>query len=189
MMRGPLLSRFFCFSRRAAFWLFGHRSGDEIGKKLADYLLRPDFAGTDACVEFFDRRKAEFFDLAAKGGGLERFFGFTITAKFKKGLDELAFTTADIFVAEFFFEPDTDLALGAGTADDLEPVATRAFLVLAGENRDDIAVLQAIFEWHYMAVDLGSDAAMADIGMNRVAKSIGVLPLGNSITSPFGVNT
>jgi hypothetical protein len=40
-----------------------------------------------------------------------------------------------------------------------------------------------------MAVDLGSDAAMADIGMNRVAKSIGVLPLGNSITSPFGVNT
>ena len=39
---------------------------------------------------------------------------------------------------------------------------------LGGEHFDDLAVLQAMVERHHPAVDLGADAAVADVGMDAV---------------------
>ena len=63
-----------------------------------------------------------------------------------------------------------DLVARAGRLDHREPVARRAALALGGEDLDDVARLQLVVQRHDLAVDLGADAAVADVGVDLVGE-------------------
>src|SRR6202023_1514967 len=73
-----------------------------------------------------------------------------------------------VFLAAFTLEPLADLLARARRLHEVEPVARRTVWRLGREHLDDVAVLQAMVERDHPAVDLGADAAMADVGVNPV---------------------
>lgn len=82
----------------------------------------------------------------------------------------------DVFFAVFLLEPAADLRAAFGAADDVQPV--QAGLAHFGRNDfDDVAVLQFIIQGDDLAVDLGADAAVADVGMDAVGEVDGNSPL------------
>src|SRR4051794_20530910 len=73
-------------------------------------------------------------------------------------------------LARLGLEPGADLVARAGGLDHREPVARRAPLALGGEHLDDVARLQLVVQRHDLAVDLGADAAVADVGVDLVGE-------------------
>ena len=61
-----------------------------------------------------------------------------------------------------------DLVAGAGRLDEREPVARRAALALGGEDLDDVAGGELVVQRDDLAVDLGADAAVPDVGVDLV---------------------
>ena len=68
------------------------------------------------------------------------------------------------------FEEGADLVAGAAGADQLQPVARGAALLLRGQDLDDVARAQLVVQRHDVAVDLGADAAVADVGVDGVGE-------------------
>ena len=66
-------------------------------------------------------------------------------------------------------EPLVDLGARAGGLDELEPVAARV-LGGRGDDLDDVALLQRVAQRHELAVDLGADAVVADVGVDGVGE-------------------
>ncbi len=73
-------------------------------------------------------------------------------------------------LAPLLLEPLPDLVARAGARDELQPVARGSLRRLGGEDLDDVARLQPVGERDDAAVDLGSDAAVADVGVDGVGE-------------------
>ena len=73
-------------------------------------------------------------------------------------------------VARLGLEPGADLVARARRLDQRQPVARRAALALGGEDLDDVAGLQLVVQRDDLAVDLGADAAVADVGVDLVGE-------------------
>src|SRR5207302_7073517 len=68
-----------------------------------------------------------------------------------------------VLLATLTLEPLADPLLGRRALDEAQPVAAWAMRPLRGEDLDDLAVLQRVIERHHAAIDLGADAAGADL--------------------------
>ena len=79
-------------------------------------------------------------------------------------------TLGHVLLTPLALEPLADAFLGRRALDEVEPVAARAVRTLGGEDLDDLAVLQLVVERHHAPVDLGTDATMADLGVDAVRK-------------------
>ena len=73
-------------------------------------------------------------------------------------------------LAPFLFEEGADLVAGAAGAHQVQPVARRPALLLGGQDFDDVAGAQLVVQRDDVAVDLGADAAVADVGVDRVGE-------------------
>ncbi len=67
-------------------------------------------------------------------------------------------------------EPRLDLVTGPRGLDQRQPVAGRPALTLGGQHLDDVAGPQLVGQRHDLAVDLGADAAVADVGVDLVGE-------------------
>ena len=76
----------------------------------------------------------------------------------------------DVLVALLALEPGPDLLAGVAGPDDVQPVARRSVLALGRDDLDDVAVLEPVVERDEPVVDLGADAAMADVGVDPVGE-------------------
>ena len=83
---------------------------------------------------------------------------------------ELLATLALGVLAALLLEPGADLVAGAARPHQLQPVARGAALLLRGQDLDDVAGPQLVVQRHDLAVDLGADAAVADVGVDRVGE-------------------
>ena len=72
-------------------------------------------------------------------------------------------------MALVLIEPVLDLVAGAGALDEREPVAA-GFVVLLGDDFDDVAGAQLGAERNHAAIDLGADAGVADLGVDGVSE-------------------
>ncbi len=63
-----------------------------------------------------------------------------------------------------------DLVARPGAGDELQPIARRSLRGLRREDLDYVPGLQLVGERHDPAVDLRSDAAMADVGVDGIGE-------------------
>ena len=80
-------------------------------------------------------------------------------------------------------DPCLDPRAGLGGLDELEPVPARRVARL-GADLDAVAVLELVLERNDLAVHLGADALMADVGMYAVGEVHGRGAQRSSFTSP-----
>ena len=73
-------------------------------------------------------------------------------------------------LAPLLFEEGADLVAGAAGPHQFQPVARGAALLLRGQHLDDVAGAQLVVQRHDVAVDLGADAAVADVGVDGVGE-------------------
>jgi uncharacterized protein YejL (UPF0352 family) len=96
----------------------------------------------------------------------------------------------DVLVARLQFEPMDDLRprprRGDVTQVRVQPVAARRS-VLAGDDLDLLAGLQAVVERHDAPVDLGATAVVADLGVHAVGEVQRRRALGQVDGVPSGV--
>ena len=76
----------------------------------------------------------------------------------------------DVLLAALALEPLADALLGRGALDEIQPVPAGPVRTLRGEDLDDLAVLQRVFEGHHAAVDLRADASVTDLGVDAVGE-------------------
>ena len=102
-------------------------------------------------------------------------------------------TVGDVLFAFLTAEPAPDLlASGGGRyifGGGQEPVAIWPTLRAAGQDSDDLPVLQLVVERNELVVDLGADALVADFRMDTVGEVDRCSPAGSSMMSPAGVKT
>ncbi len=67
-------------------------------------------------------------------------------------------------------EPVLDLVPRPGGLDQSQPITRRSALPLGGQHLADVAGTQRVGERHDLAVDLGADAAMTDVGVDLVGE-------------------
>ena len=75
-----------------------------------------------------------------------------------------------VLLAPLALEPLADPLFGRGALDKAQPVPARAVRALGRQDLDDLSVLQRVVQGHHAAVDLGSDAAVADLGVDPVSE-------------------
>lgn len=80
----------------------------------------------------------------------------------------------DVFFALLLFKPLAYFGARLRRGDDVEPVGAGAVVLLVGDDRYDVAVLQFVFQRHDLAVYLGADAVIADICVNVVGEVDGI---------------
>ena len=86
-------------------------------------------------------------------------------------LGEQVFARLDGFFATLAGEPLPDLAAGPGALDEVQPVAARAGTVgLAGQDLDDVAVLDRRLQRREPSVDARTDGVVTDLGVHRVGE-------------------
>src|ERR1035438_3697202 len=106
----------------------------------------------------------------------------------------LVVTAAMMLLALAGIDDVADLVARAGGFYKREPVAT-GLGALLGDDFDDVAIAQLVFQWHHAGVDFGAGAAMADVGMNGVgevdrsglARQHHDLPFGREAVDLLGV--
>ena len=72
--------------------------------------------------------------------------------------------------ARLGLEPRLDLVARPRRLDQRQPVARRAALALGGQHLDDVARAQLVGQRDDLAVDLGADAAVTDVGVDLVGE-------------------
>src|SRR5256885_3373031 len=75
-----------------------------------------------------------------------------------------------VLLSALALEPLADALLGRCALDEVQPVAARAVRSPRGQDLHDLPVLQLVVERNHAAVDLGPDAAVADLGVDAVGK-------------------
>src|ERR1035437_9406036 len=134
--------------------------------KLRDDLLRADRAIPDRGIEVVE-------GLELVGLGDLEYPILTDGAQARPGqppqlsFDRLA-AVGDVLVPLLALEPLPDLFAGVVGSDQVHPVARRTVALLGRHDLDDVAVLEPVVERHEAVVDLGADAAMADVGVDAI---------------------
>src|SRR5206468_12241309 len=67
-------------------------------------------------------------------------------------------------------EPGADLVAGPSRPHELEPVTRGTAALLGGQRLDDVTAAQLVVERDDLAVHLRPDAAVADVGVDRVGE-------------------
>ena len=85
----------------------------------------------------------------------------------------------------FRFDPMFDLGLRPGGTDKFQPVLMRR-LVRRCENFDRVTARYGMLQWNDFPIDLGPDAVISNLGMNRVGEIDGRGSLGQFLDHAFG---
>ena len=147
----------------------GHRlAALEALHDLVGDRLRRDLALAEGDVEVVGLAEAHLADHVGEqrraGDPLRRQAGLA-----QGGVQLLAPAALGVLAA-LALEQGADLVARAAGAHQREPVARRAALLLGGQDLDDVAAVELVVQRHDLAVDLGADAAVPDVGVDRVGE-------------------
>ena len=124
--------------------------------------------------------------------GFGRFLQLSVVGRIQPAPAYLAgqnlLTQRETHLLLFMADPLLDLVSRPRRVHVAQPVPAGSRAV-AGQDFYGVAITKLAMERRDPAVDLGTLAAQPDLGWTMKAKSIGVAPLGNRLTSPCGVKT
>ena len=144
--------------------------GGWIGDDIFGHLARQHFLANSAGRQFAATNQhqhfVDWFDVHQAG---EVFEGYHQAEPFELFFEH--FTSGrNVFITISPLKKTADVIAGAHCFDEVQPIAARAIGGALGHNLDHFAGLELIIERHHALMHPGTDAVIADVGVDAISK-------------------